>query len=160
MWPLLAGITRSNRGRKLLPTFLAKPFYIDFHAWFTEALSSSVFLWRVLQAFSSLCVRKLKSRDSNVVTVGVIRRSVHLEDVSDFLVIFLTQGRLFISKNFCVNGRVYLKSCSYQTGGIFSMFDAMTFTEKIILFVKEMINDVDLLYITYSLLSFANKYYK
>ena len=62
MWLPLAAITHSNRGRKLLQTFLTKPFLIDRHVRFTEDLSSSALLWRVLQAFSSMCIYKLKSR--------------------------------------------------------------------------------------------------
>ena len=46
----------------LMQTFLTKPFLIDCHAPFTEALSSSVLLWHVLQASSSICAHKLKSR--------------------------------------------------------------------------------------------------
>ena len=53
----------SNRGRKILQTFLTKPFLIDRYAPFTEALSSSVLLWRVLQAVCSMCLHKLKSKE-------------------------------------------------------------------------------------------------
>ena len=62
MWPSLAVTTHSNSGQKLLKTLLKKPFLIGHHAWFTEALTSSVFLWYVLQNISLMCVRKLKSR--------------------------------------------------------------------------------------------------
>ena len=47
----MATIIRSNRGRKLLQTFLTKPFLIVYHTRFKEAMSSSALLWRVLQAF-------------------------------------------------------------------------------------------------------------
>ena len=53
--------------------FLMKPLFVERQARFTEALSSSVLLWRVLQAFSSMCV-KIRSRgEPNLVIVGAKR---------------------------------------------------------------------------------------
>ena len=51
MWQTLAAITRYNRGRKLMQTFLTKSLLIDRHARVREALSSSVVLWCALQVF-------------------------------------------------------------------------------------------------------------
>ena len=53
-------MTRSNRCRKLLQTFLANSFLSDRHPLFTDTLSSYVLTWRVLQAFSLMSVHKLK----------------------------------------------------------------------------------------------------
>ena len=58
----MAAMTRSKRGRKLLQAFLTKFFFMDAHARFTETFSSSVLLWRVLQALVSICALTLKSR--------------------------------------------------------------------------------------------------
>ena len=40
-----------------------KMFHVDCYARLTEALSSSVSLWHVLQAFFSMCAHKLKERE-------------------------------------------------------------------------------------------------
>ena len=48
-----------------------KPFLIDRHARFTEVLSSSVLLWRILQAFFSMFAHMLKLKRIHLVTVGV-----------------------------------------------------------------------------------------
>ena len=60
MWSPLTAIKRLNRGRKLLHIFQTESFLIDRYARFTEALSSSVLLWRVLETFSSMYVYKLE----------------------------------------------------------------------------------------------------
>ena len=54
LWPPLSAITCSNLGRKLLQIFLTKPFFVDRHERFAEALSFSVLLWRVLQLFLNM----------------------------------------------------------------------------------------------------------
>ena len=68
MWPPLAAITRSNRGRKLLQAFPTKTFLIDRHAHFTEALISFVLLWRVLLALSQFAPTNWNRGGSNLVS--------------------------------------------------------------------------------------------
>ena len=63
MWSPLAAITRSDQARNLP---IKKPFLISR---FTEALSYSTLLWRDLQAFSSMCVHKPKSKGSSLATM-------------------------------------------------------------------------------------------
>ena len=122
MWPPLAAITRSNRDRKPLQTFPTKPFLVDCHARFTEALG---LCWckPVLQAFSSMCVHKLKltgfkseeceaksscwrptSPARSLPRVLALRPAI-LISYFDFLVIFLAHGRTIVSKTFFITGR-------------------------------------------------------
>ena len=69
MWPPLAAITFSNRGRKLLQIFLIKPFLIDRHARFTEDLSPSGLLRRILQVIFSMWIHNVKAGDCGAISL-------------------------------------------------------------------------------------------
>ena len=150
--PFLAEITLSNRGRKLLQIFLTKPFLIDGHARFKEALSPSTMLWCDLQVFPSMCAHKLKAKrfkpsscggqksESQKAHIGnqpvmdsayrVCRLFVLLQDVIWFLSDILDPCKNFSLQNSCQRQRLACSPVQTKTGA--QLLSALSYDPKLL----------------------------